>query len=77
MMQARERQRQKEGRKFKASQVRVGCCRTHYHRRRGRSKASSIVIDGVSHKLGKRGRKNRVEDERGGQDEGIRLVIQI
>lgn len=35
------------------------------------------VTDGVSHKLGKRGRKNRVEDERGGQDEGIRLVVQI
>lgn len=28
------------------------------------------VIDGVIYKLGKRGRKNRVEEERGGQDEG-------
>lgn len=44
MIQARERQRQKEGCTLKASQVRVGCCRTHYHRRRGRSKASNIQL---------------------------------
>lgn len=34
------------------------------------------VTDGVIYKLGKMGRKNSVEDERGWQDEAIRLVVQ-
>lgn len=35
------------------------------------------VIGALIYKLGKMGRKNRMEDERGWQDEGIRLVVQI
>lgn len=35
------------------------------------------VVDAVIYKLGKMGRKNRVEDERGWQDEGIRLEVRI
>lgn len=35
------------------------------------------VVDVVIYNLGKMGRKNRVEDERGWQDEGIRLEVQI
>lgn len=75
MIQAHGRQRQKEGHSLRPATL--GMLSDPLPQKEEIKTIQHTVIDAVIYKLGKMGRKNRVEDERGWQDEGIRLVVQI
>lgn len=70
------RQRQNDGHSSRLVKLWSEMLLDHYHRRVGRCKINKHSFDGDVNKQGKRER-NRAEGERGGQDEGIGLVVQI